>query len=74
MYIYIISYFSKKIKVVGCFDPKTVMAPPVPFKIDFYTIKNEEIVDLYIPIEWKISYTGIIHGKKEEKIKIYNNS
>jgi len=48
--------------VVGCFDPKTVMAAPVSLKVDFYTIKNEEIVDLYIPIEWKISYTGIIHG------------
>jgi len=60
--IIIIFCYSIKNKVVGCFDPKTVMAAPVSLKVDFYTIKNEEIVDLYIPIEWKISYTGIIHG------------
>jgi len=48
--------------VVGCFDPRTVMASPNSYKIDFYTIKNEEIVDILIPIEWKISFTGIIHG------------
>jgi len=39
------------------------MAAPISYKIDFYTIKNEEIVDIYIPIQWKISYTGVIHGK-----------
>ncbi|ORX41876.1 S-adenosyl-L-methionine-dependent methyltransferase [Piromyces finnis] len=53
-------YFAQP--VVGCFDPKTVMAAPISYKIDFYTIKNEEIVDIYIPIQWKISYTGVIHG------------
>jgi len=48
--------------VVGAFDPKTVMSAPTPYKVDFYTIKNEEIVDFTIPFHWKISYTGIIHG------------
>jgi len=53
-------YFAQPI--VGCFDPRTVMAAPTSYKIDFYTIKNEEIVDIYIPIEWKIAFTGVIHG------------
>jgi len=48
--------------VVGTFDPKTVMAAPSPYKVDFYTIKNEEIIDMTIPIHWSISYTGVIHG------------
>jgi len=38
------------------------MASPSSYKVDFYTIKNEEIIDMTIPIQWKISYTGVIHG------------
>nr|CAG8551326.1 3659_t:CDS:2 [Entrophospora candida] len=50
--------------VVGCFDPRTLIAQPTPcgFPIDFYTVTLEELQDLTIPFYWQASYTGIIHG------------
>ncbi|KAJ3363149.1 hypothetical protein GGF32_004720 [Allomyces javanicus] len=49
--------------VVGHFDPKSLMAAPAaPYAMDFTTITREELLDLVIPFEWTVSYTGLIHG------------
>ncbi|RKP01347.1 hypothetical protein CXG81DRAFT_6273, partial [Caulochytrium protostelioides] len=48
--------------VVGCFDPRILMAAPCSHVIDFTTITLEAIRDITIPVEYTMQYTGILHG------------
>ncbi|TPX57689.1 hypothetical protein PhCBS80983_g03651 [Powellomyces hirtus] len=48
--------------VVGIFDSRILLAPAVSHYVDFETITMAELQNIVIPFEWKIPYTGIIHG------------
>lgn len=48
--------------VVGCFDPRILMAPSVSHSVDFLSIKPAELKSFTIPISWKFPFTGLVHG------------
>ena len=48
--------------VVGCFDPRTLMAPATAYPIDFHTVTIEGLQAFDIPFRLASSYTGIVHG------------
>jgi histone-arginine methyltransferase CARM1 len=50
------------LSVVGTFDPRTLLASPSSFDIDFRTIPIPELQEFTIPISWTPNFTGIIHG------------
>ncbi|KAF9432974.1 Histone-arginine methyltransferase carm1 [Entomortierella beljakovae] len=53
--------------IVGHFDPKSLLATPVPgttdgFEMDFSTITMKTLRDFVVPISWQAQYTGLMHG------------
>ncbi|KAI9100540.1 S-adenosyl-L-methionine-dependent methyltransferase [Phlyctochytrium arcticum] len=48
--------------VVGNFDPRILLDAPVSHSVNFHTISIPELQDIVIPIEWRVPYTGLIHG------------
>ncbi|KAG0240623.1 hypothetical protein BGX31_001810 [Mortierella sp. GBA43] len=52
--------------VVGHFDPKSLLATPIPgidgFDMDFNTITMKALRDFVVPISWTSQYTGLMHG------------
>ncbi|KND03197.1 uncharacterized protein SPPG_02254 [Spizellomyces punctatus DAOM BR117] len=48
--------------VVGNFDHRILLAPPVSHHVDFQTISVPELQDIVIPFTWKVPFTGLIHG------------
>jgi hypothetical protein len=44
--------------IVGCFDPRMLLAPAISHTIDFMSISIETLKDFTIPIEWKSGFTG----------------
>ncbi|KAJ3151173.1 hypothetical protein HDU86_006164 [Geranomyces michiganensis] len=48
--------------VVGCFDSRILLAPAIAHYVDFETITIADLQNIVIPFEWKVPFTGIIHG------------
>jgi len=48
--------------VVGCFDPRTLMAAATEFPINFMTVSVKELQAFEIPFRLTSNYTGIVHG------------
>lgn len=50
--------------VVGTFDVRALVGPESPggFTIDFSRITMDDLKNFEIPIDWRATYTGIIHG------------
>jgi len=48
--------------VVGCFDPRSLLSNPVEKKIDFMTVKLEQLREFSIETNFVSRYTGIVHG------------
>ncbi|KAJ2157655.1 hypothetical protein GGF46_004357 [Coemansia sp. RSA 552] len=48
--------------VVGCFSPNSLMADSVQHHVDFHTVQLADLKAFSIPIEWRVRYTGLMHG------------
>lgn len=48
--------------VVGCFDPRVLIAPAVEHLIDFSSVSMDELREFEIPFSFLCNYTGIMHG------------
>jgi type I protein arginine methyltransferase len=48
--------------VVGCFDPRILMAPSCEHVIDFETVTVEGLQAFAIPFRLTSTYTGVVHG------------
>jgi len=55
-----IHHFSQP--VVGCFDPRTLMASTIEYPINFLTVTIEQLQSFVIPFTFTSTYTGICHG------------
>lgn len=53
-------YFAQP--VVGGFDGKSLLAPPLLFGISFETARIEDIQNVSIPLAFSSQFTGVIHG------------
>lgn len=48
--------------VVGCFDPHIIMGSSSSYMVDFESVTMENLKEFTIPIDWRVSYTGLMHG------------
>jgi len=48
--------------VVGCFDPRSLLASPVEKAVNFLTVTLEQLREFDIDMSFEAKYTGLIHG------------